>query len=480
MVTTALNAEEACKGKEIGLEAGRREKEHTYIAIDLKSFYASVECVERGLDPLTAKLVVADASRTEKTICLAVTPALKAYGLAGRSRLFEVEQKVAEIKARTGKTIEYIAATPRMALYIEYSSRIYQIYLKYFSDEDIHVYSIDEVFIDATDYLSLYGLTPKALAGTVIREIFNTTGITATAGIGTNLFLCKVAMDIVAKHEKADENGVRTAVLSERDFREKLWDYKPLTAFWRIGAQTERKLNQNGMYTMGDVARMSLTNEGWLYRLFGIDAEILIDHAWGYEPCTIADIKNYKPKSNSLTQGQVLLHPYTYEKTRVVVKEMANLLALDLLDKNLSCDSVTLYVGYDRLSVDNGDYTGEVAIDYYGRMVPKSVGGTVNFGSHTQSMSRIVEGIDNLFVSIADTGLYFRRLSLSANNTHKSEYEQLDLFTDTEKMEREKKMQEAMLEIKKRFGKNAILKATNLEEGATTIERNGQIGGHRA
>ncbi|MCR5255694.1 MAG: DNA methylase [Acetatifactor sp.] len=458
----------------------KKQKEHTYIAIDLKSFYASVECVERGLDPLTTNLVVADASRTEKTICLAVTPALKAYGLSGRSRLFEVESKVAEVKARTGRTMEYIAAVPRMSLYIEYSSRIYEIYLDFFAAEDIHVYSIDEVFIDATDYLKLYRIDARELTKRVIKKIYDTTGITATAGIAPNLFLCKVAMDIVAKHEKADEDGVRIAYLDEMKFRETLWDHKPLTDFWRIGAGTVRKLAQNGMYTLGDLARMSLHSEEWLFKIFGIDAEILIDHAWGYEPCTIKDIKNYKPKSNSLSSGQVLSCPYDYKKAKIIVKEMAGLLSLDLVEKNLVTDSLTVDIGYDRISVDSGEYTGEVHIDFYGRMVPKGAHGTANLGSHTSSTERIVAAVDSLFTKIADPTLFVRRVNISANNTVTAEYEQLDIFSYDPHSEKEKKVQKAMLEIQKRFGKNALLKATNLEEGATTIERNSQIGGHRA
>ncbi len=455
-------------------------KEKTYIAIDLKSFYASVECVERGLNPLTTNLVVADASRTSKTICLAVTPALKKYGLSGRSRLFEVEQKVKEIKQSTGREIEYITAVPRMALYIQYSAFIYSIYLKYVSPEDIHVYSIDEVFMDVTHYLSLYQMSAKELAKKIVLDVYRSTGITATVGLGTNLYLCKIAMDIGAKHVLPDEDGVRIAELDEISYREKMWDHQPLTDFWRTGAGIMKKLAQHGMYTMGDVARMSLQNEDWLYKIFGIDAEILIDHAWGYEPCTIADIKAYRPKSNSLGSGQVLQEPYQNEKARIVVREMTELLVLDLVDKNLVTESLTLHIGYDRINVDEGNYNREIKTDYYGRTVPKPAHGTANLGAPSSSTSEIVEAVLQLFDQITDPSLYIRRINLSANNVIPRGFEQLNIFSNPEQLEKERKMQKAMLAIHRRFGKNAILKGTNLEEGATTVERNQQIGGHKA
>ncbi|MCR5736176.1 MAG: DNA methylase [Eubacterium sp.] len=455
-------------------------KEKTYIAIDLKSFYASVECVERGLNPLTTNLVVADASRTSKTICLAVTPALKKYGLSGRSRLFEVEQKVKEIKQSTGREIEYITAVPRMALYIKYSAFIYSIYLKYVSPEDIHVYSIDEVFMDVTHYLSLYQMSAKELAKKIVLDVYRSTGITATVGLGTNLYLCKIAMDIGAKHILPDEDGVRIAELDEMTFREKMWDHQPLTDFWRTGAGITKKLAQHGMYTMGDVARVSLQNEDWLYKIFGIDAEILIDHAWGYEPCTIADIKAYRPKSNSLGSGQVLQEPYQNEKARIVVREMTELLVLNLVDKDLVTESLTLHIGYDRINVDEGNYSREIKTDYYGRTVPKPAHGTANLGAPSSSTSEIVEAVLQLFDQITDPSLYIRRINLSANNVMPRGFEQLNIFSNPEQLEKERKMQKAMLAIHRRFGKNAILKGTNLEEGATTVERNQQIGGHKA
>ncbi len=455
-------------------------EEKTYLAIDLKSFYASVECVERGLNPLTTNLVVADASRTEKTICLAVTPSLKAYGLSGRSRLFEVEQKLRDIKRKTNVTVEYITAIPRMALYMEYSARIYGVYLKYFSYEDIHVYSIDEVFIDATNYMNLYGLDSVELATKVIKDILRETGITATAGIAPNLYLCKIAMDIVAKHVKADEDGVRIAVLDMKSFRQSLWEHRPLTDFWRTGPGIARKLEQNGMYTMGDIALMSLHNEDFLYKLFGVDAEIMIDHAWGYESVGLSDIKGYHSKVNSISSGQVLTCPYDYKKTAIIIREMTELLILDLVDKQLVTNAITLDIGYDRISVDEGTYFGDVVVDHYGRAVPKPTHGTVSFGSHTSSTARIVDEIMKLFERIFDKRLFARRIGITAQNVIEEAYEQYDLFTDPFQLERERKMQKAMLSIQKKFGKNAILKGTNLEEGATTIERNKQIGGHKA
>jgi len=455
-------------------------KNRIYIAIDLKSFYASVECVERGLDPLTTNLVVADVSRTEKTICLAVTPSLKAYGLSGRSRLFEVEQKSKEIERMTGKKLTYIAAKPRMALYIDYSTRIYEVYLKYISHEDISVYSIDEVFMDVTDYLELYHQTAHELAMTIVKDVLHTTGITATVGIANNLYLCKVAMDILAKHMQADKDGVRIAELDEITFRKKYWDYKPLTDFWRTGPGTVKRLNSNGMLTWGDVARMSISNEKLLYKLFGVDAEILIDHAWGYEPCTIKDIKAYKPRTNSLSHGQVLSRPYSYEQARTVIKEMVESLVQDMIVKDVTSSSFTINIMYDRLSIDNGEYEGAVCMDHYGRYVPEPVHGTVGLTTPTSSARIIREAIVELFDNIVDHDLYVRRMNVCANNVSTENYVQLDLFTDQDALEKEKKVQKAMMNIQQRFGKNAVLKGTDLKEGATTRERNGQIGGHKA
>lgn len=452
----------------------------TYVAIDLKSFYASVECVERGLDPLEARLVVADVSRTDKTICLAVSPALKAMGVPGRPRLFEVEQKIKEIKRTTGKTVDYIAAVPRMALYIKYSANIYSVYLKYFSPEDIHVYSIDEVFIDVTSYLDFYRCDARTLCERVLGDILRTTGITATVGIAPNLFLCKVAMDIVAKKMPADEHGARIAQVDELSYRKLLWDHQPLTDFWRIGPGICRRLAGIGILTMGDIARVSLRNANVLYRLFGIDSEILIDHAWGYEPCTIADIKKYHSKSNSLSNGQVLMEPYTVEKARIVVREMAEILMFDLFKKNLVTSSVTLYIGYERLKEVQSGYVGEVLMDGYGRPIPKPSHGTVNFGVETNSTESIVEGVVELYDRIVDCRLMVRRFSLCANDVRSKGFEQLSLFTDEKKESRDDRIREAMKSIQLKYGKNALLKGMNLEDGATTVMRNGQIGGHRA
>lgn len=506
-------------------------KQRIYIAIDLKSFYASVECMERGLDPLTTNLVVADKSRTEKTICLAVSPSLKAYGIPGRARLFEVVQKVKEVNARrqttapnrqlTGSSssapelkanpslaVDYIVAPPQMAHYMEFSTRIYQVYLKYIAPEDIHVYSIDEVFMDVTNYLDTYGLTPRELAMTMILDVLHTTGITATAGIGTNLYLCKIAMDIWAKHIQPDRNGVRIAELDEMSYRRNLWAHRPLTDFWRVGRGYAKKLEAHGLYTMGDIARCSVGksdgyyNEELLYKLFGVNAELLIDHAWGWEPCSIADIKAYKPENNSIGSGQVLQYPYPNDKAKLVVREMADLLSLDLVEKGLVTDQLTLTVGYD---IDNlkdskisGSYHGEVTVDRYGRAVPKHAHGTANLDIYTSSTKRIVSAVMELFERITNKNLLVRRIYLTANRVleesaapDKHAIEQLDLFTDyaaqqeqqaKEKAvtERERRMQKAMLDIKRRFGKNAILKGMNLEDGATTISRNGQIGGHKA
>lgn len=502
-----------------------------YIAIDLKSFFASVECRERNLDPLTTNLVVADSSRTEKTICLAVTPSLKSYGIPGRPRLFEVVQKVKEanedrkrktpgkrlegssyndleLKENSALALDYIIAPPRMAYYMEYSTRIYNVYLKYVAPEDMHVYSIDEVFMDVTSYLKIYNMTPNEFARTVIQDVLQTTGITATAGIGTNLYLCKIALDIVAKHTEPDENGVRIAELDEMSYRRLLWCHKPLTDFWRVGRGYTKKLEENGLYTMGDIARCSIGkpneyhNEELLYKLFGINAELLIDHAWGYEPCTIAEIKAYKPATNSLCSGQVLQCPYTYEKAKLVVREMTELLVLDLVDKGLVTDQIVLTVGYDIENLTDpkrrSAYKGAVTTDHYGRKVPKHAHGTANLDRQTSSTRLIDKAITELYDRIVDKNLLVRRINISANRiveestvVKKVEYEQLDLFTDYEELhrkqakedavlEREKNMQKALLDIKKKFGKNAILKGMNFEEGATAKERNSQIGGHKA
>jgi len=438
--------------------------EHVYFAIDLKSFYASVECVERHLNPLTTNLVVADVSRTEKTICLAVTPSLKAFGLKGRCRLFEVVQKVREVEALTGKKLEYITAVPRMALYMEYSARIYGIYLKYFSPEDIHIYSIDEVFIDATSYLALYRTDAHTLLRTVIKNILTETGITATAGIASNLFLCKVAMDIVAKHSAPDKDGVRIAELTVDSYRRILWEHKPITDFWRIGWGTAERLARYGMHTMGDIALKSLQNEALLYKLFGIDAEILIDHAWGLEGCTIAHIRNYHSSASSLCSGQVLHTPYPWDKARLVVREMAEALAQDLVKNNLASEQFSLYISYDKSSTQ----------------VPCSDHGLVHLGSNTASLHRITKGILGIFDQVADPALLVRRINISADTVINQKDEQPDLFTDVDAQKRERSLQNAMLSIQNRFGKNSILKVSDYTEGATARERNEQIGGHRA
>lgn len=489
-----------------------------YIAIDLKSFYASVECVERGLDPLTTNLVVADESRTEKTICLAVSPALKSFGIPGRPRLFEVIQAVSNANRQrqykapnrrfTGKShnlpelqsdpaleIDYIVAPPQMAHYMEVSTKIYQIYLKYIAPEDIHVYSIDEVFIDVTAYLKTYKMTAREIAMTMIKDVLRSTGITATAGIGTNMYLCKVAMDIVAKKMPADKDGVRIAELDEMSYRRQLWAHRPLTDFWRVGKGYAKKLEERRIFTMGDIAEQSVLNEETLYKMFGINAELLIDHAWGYEPCTIADIKAYKPQSNSISSGQVLQHPYDFEKGRLVVREMTDLLVLDLVDKGLVTDQMVLTVGYDMLGTEN--YDGVYTSDQYGRKIPKSAHGSINLGRQTSSTKIIMEKVTELYDRIVDDRLLVRRMYVVANHVvpENSVAEetavQLDFFTDFEseerrkeeeerKLEREKNMQKALLGIKKKYGKNAILKGMNFEEGATTVERNGQVGGHKA
>ena len=453
-----------------------------YVAIDLKSFYASVECFERGLNPLTARLVVADESRTDKTICLAVSPALKAYGIPGRARLFEVKAKLAEIKRKTGEEIDFIIAKPRMAKYIDFSTTIYKTYLNYIAPEDIHVYSIDEVFIDVTAYLQTYKMTAHELTIKMIRDVLSRTGITATAGIGTNLYLAKIAMDITAKHMEADADGVRIAELDEQSYRELLWDHTPITDFWRIGGGTARRLANNHMYTMGDIARKSLTDEERLYQIFGIDAEILIDHAWGIEPTTMEDIKSYKPSTNSLSSGQVLSTPYPTDKAKIIVREMTELLVLDMVRKHVVTDNITLDINYDRENVDNGTYKGELQVDHYGRFVPMHSHGTANLGKHTSSTSIIIDALMELFDRIIDDELTVRRVTLSANNlkNESDNFEQLDIFTDPVKLEQEKRLQNAMLTIQDKYGKNAILKGTNYLEGATTRERNGQIGGHKS
>ena len=502
---------------------------HIYIAIDLKSFYASVECRERDLDPLTTNLVVADAERTEKTICLAVSPSLKVYGIPGRARLFEVVQRVKEVNQERSQklpkrmfegsscfsdelkehpelSVTYVTAKPRMALYMKYSTQIYDIYLRYIAPEDMHVYSIDEVFMDVTHYLNTYHMTAKELASRMILDVMQETGITATAGIGTNLYLCKVAMDIVAKHVAPDANGVRIAELDEMTYRKLLWSHRPLTDFWRVGRGYASKLEAHGLFTMGDIARCSLGgagdyyNEELLYKLFGVNAELLIDHAWGWEPCTIADVKAYKPENKSIVSGQVLQCPYDFKKARLVVREMADALALDLVDKGLVTNQLVLTVGYDRENLDDPSrrqsYRGPVTTDRYGRKIPKHAVGTENF-PYTSSASDLLKAVSALYDRIVDENLLIRRLSISANkllpevDVPKDEAEQLDLFTDYAAKEqqeqadeaahaRERKIQEAMLGIKKKFGKNAILKGMNLEEGATARERNETIGGHHA
>ncbi len=544
----------------------------TYISIDLKSFYASVECMERGLDPLNTNLVVADASRTQKTICLAVSPSLKAYGIPGRARLFEVEQKVKEANARRqtrapknildGKSvfaneinenpnlaIDYIAAKPRMALYMSKSTQIYDVYLRYIAPEDIYAYSVDEVFIDASGYLKTYGLNAHDFARLLVREVFNETGITATAGIGPNLYLCKIAMDIGAKHTEADADGVRIAELDEYSYRRLLWDHRPITDFWRVGRGYAKKLAKKSIFTMGDIARCSLGNssdyynEDLLYKMFGVNAELLIDHAWGYEPCTLAEVKSYRPQRKSLVSGQVLQNAYTYNKTRIVVREMMELLALDLVDKGLLTNQIVLTVGYDIENLSDPErrkaYKGEITVDGYGREIPKHAHGTGNLPFSTASTKLTTDCVLEVFDRVVDESLLTRRISITANNlVLESEYkresevasaepEQISMFDmlagrdapqerepasskdnssysergeekprnsvvaesisgsaasdkSEDALEKEKQVQEAMLKIKKRFGKNAILKGTNLQEGATAKERNAQIGGHKA
>ena len=501
-------------------------KQHTYIAIDLKSFYASVECRDRGLDPLDTNLVVADESRTDKTICLAVTPTLKSFDIPGRARLFEVKQRVQEVNADRKRNLrgrkfagsshfyselskdpslelDFIIAPPRMAYYMEYSTRIYEIYMKYVAPEDIIVYSIDEVFMDVTDYLQTYRMSPRDLAMKMILEVLETTGITATAGIGTNLYLCKVAMDVMAKHIPSDENGVRIAFLDEMTYRRELWSHRPITDFWRVGRGYAKKLETYGIYTMGDVARCSEQNEELLYQLFGKNAELLIDHAWGWEPCTVEAVKAYRPESSSLGSGQVLQCPYDAEKAKLVMREMADALSLDLVEKRLVTDQIVITVGYDIENLTDPErrkkYRGEVVTDRYGRQIPKHAHGTENLESFTSSTQKVVEAASVLYDRIVDKNLLIRRMNITANNIVEEKaapqknksYQQLDLFTDyaaeeeQEKQEalrldRERKLQEATITIKKKFGKNAILKGMSLQEGATAKNRNEQIGGHKA
>lgn len=500
--------------------------DRTYLCIDLKSFYASVECVERGLDPMTTNLVVADPTRTEKTICLAVTPSLKAYGISGRARLFEVIQRVAQVnferkrKAPDGKlegesfcaleleknptmALGYIVAPPRMAHYMAYSTKIYNIYLQYVAPEDIHVYSVDEVFIDLTAYLRMYQMTAREMAQRMIKDVLAQTGITATAGIGTNLYLAKIAMDITAKKMQPDENGVRIAQLDEMTYRKTLWEHRPITDFWMVGKGIAKKLEANFLYTMGDVAKCSVENEDKLYRLFGVNAELLIDRAWGWECVTIADIRAYKPSSNSLSVGQVLQCPYSFEKARLIVREMTDQHVLTLVEKKLVTDQIVLDVGYDVENLTDkarsAAYHGEVTLDRYGRSVPKHAHGTVNLDEYTSSTKKILCAVTELFERIVHPELLVRRLTVTANHViaeaevpkKDDGYAQLDIFTDADaqeekclreqaQAERERKMQETMLSIKRKFGKNAILKGMNFEDGATAKDRNGQIGGHKA
>ncbi len=472
-----------------------KSESRTYIAIDLKSFYASVECVERGLDPLVAKLVVADESRTEKTICLAVSPALKAYGIPGRARLFEVYQKL-RLHPSTRQDKDFIIAPPRMAKYIEVSCKIYDIYLKYIAPEDIHVYSIDEVFMDVTSYLQAYKQTAHELAITMIRDVLKQTGITATAGIGTNMYLAKVAMDIVAKKMPADKDGVRIAELDEMSYRQQLWDHHPLTDFWRVGHGIAERLSRYGIDTMGKIARCSIEKEELLYKLFGVNAELLIDHAWGWEPCTIDLVKAYRPETNSMSSGQVLTEPYTFQKARNVVMEMADAISLDLVEKRLVTNQLVLTVSYDRESLTRPEiaskYHGEIVMDYYGRPVPKHAHGTANLASHSSSSRKIIAAVMSLYDRIVNRDLLIRRLNIATNHVIREDKEQktsdnslqLDLFADYGGEgfdgQKERKVQEALINIKKRFGKNAILKGTSYAEGATAKERNKQIGGHKA
>jgi len=489
--------------------------DRVYIAIDLKSFYASVECAGRGLDPLNTNLVVADKSRTDKTICLAVSPSLKSYGISGRARLFEVVQRLEQVnnerrrsapgKQLTGKSylyselvsdpalaVDYVVAVPRMAEYMRVSAEIYGIYLKYIAPEDIFAYSVDEVFIDATEYLKLYKVSAHDLARRMIQDVLKATGITATAGIGTNMYLCKVAMDIVAKHIPADQDGVRIAELDEEKYKRELWDHRPVTDFWRVGRGTASRLERIGIFTMGDIARCSLDRRsiGQLYKVFGKNAELLIDHAWGIEPTTVADVKSYKPDNNSLSSGQVLQEPTDYETAKLIAWEMADVLSLDLVDKGLVTDQIVLTINYDQESLADGSYKGEITSDYYGRQVPKHAHGTANLGKHTSSSRKINEATVELFESIVNKNLLVRRITIAACNVLSEndippieKYEQISLFDEEKPQEdnsKERALQEAMLDIKRRFGKNSVIKAKNLNKGGTAIDRNKQIGGHKA
>lgn len=478
----------------------------TYIAIDLKSFYASVECVARGLDPLKTNLVVADPTRTEKTICLAVTPTLKAMGVSSRSRLFEVIQKVKQLNYGRKEPITYIVAPPRMALYMQVSKQVYNIYLKYVSAEDIHIYSIDEVFIDATKYLSLYHLSAHELAIKMIQDVLQTTGITATVGIGTNLYLAKIAMDIVAKKMPADKDGVRIAELTEMSYRQLLWEHRPITDFWRVGNGYAKRLAKYNINTMGDIARCSVqdTNgfysENLLYKLFGVNAEFLIDHAWGWEPCTIQEIKKNRSVDNSISTGQVLQNPYIFAKGKLIIKEMTDLLVLDLVDKGLVTDQIVINVRYDIDNLTNAkiksSYHGEVERDNYGRLIPKSAHSSINLGGYTSSTEKILQAVETLYDKIVNRNLLIRGLNVVANHVifesdiKDGNYYETDLFGGNKeqqevergmkKLSKERERQKAILSVHKKYGKNALLKGMNYEDGATTRERNGQIGGHKA
>lgn len=488
------------------------------ICIDLKSFYASVECVDRGLDPMDTNLVVADENRTEKTICLAVTPSLKKYGIPGRARLFEVIQKVknanqkrrknnmyheftsssclaSELDKNPSLKLDFIVAPPRMTHYMEVSTKIYEIYLRYIAPEDIHVYSIDEVFIDVTAYLKTYKCTAHELAMKLIREVLRETGITATAGIGTNLYLAKIAMDIVAKKMPADQDGVRIAELDEMSYRKKLWSHRPLTDFWRIGQGISKKLEAEGLFTMGDVARFSEYGEDKLFKIFGVNAELLIDHAWGYEPTTVSAIKSYKPENHSISQGQVLSCPYDFQKGQLIVREMTELLVLDLVRKRLVTDQIVLTIGYDHTGIPK-DYKGKLETDRYGKTIPKQAHGSINIGRQTSSTKLIMDTVLRLYNKITDPNLLVRRMYVVANhvvqeNEAKEEIVQYSLFDDVDELERQREqekaalerehsLQKAMLSIKDKYGKNAILKGLNFQDGATAIERNRQVGGHKA
>ena len=497
--------------------------EKVYMCIDLKSFYASVECIERGLDPLNTNLVVADESRTEKTVCLAITPSLKQYGLGGRARLFEVIQKVksinyerrknnnykkfssksfldSELKKDRTLELDFIIAPPQMKKYMKYSTNIYKIYLKYLAPEDIFVYSIDEVFCDITTYLSMYQMTAKELVSKIIKDVYDTTGITATAGIGTNMYLAKVCMDIVAKHKEPNEIGVRIAEIDEMSYRKLLWNHKPLTSFWRVGKGIADKLEKNGLYTMGDVARCSLNNENLLYKLFGVNAELLIDHAWGWEPTTIEEVKAYKPERNSISSGQVLHSPYKYENAKLIVREMIDLLSLDLTDKHLVTKQLVLDIGYDIENLTNPAikkmYNGEITIDNYGREVPKHSHGTINLDYNTSSSKVLSKKCIELYDRIVNKNLLIRKINITACNIIDEDivekevvHEQLNLFSssddseqkieDKKRQKEDNKLQHVLLDIKNKYGKNSILKGMNLEEGGTTIDRNNQVGGHK-